>query len=109
MTTEIDLIPGGREIAVNYDNRKDYVETYIDFIFNVSVKTKFENFRKVKSEINEENQFFFQGFNALMEDNQIFNMFRPEELQKIIVGATVVDWRGIESGAKAKKTLPTHF
>lgn len=35
-----------------------------------------------------------------MEDNQIFNMFRPEELQKIIVGATVVDWRGIESGAK---------
>ena len=37
-----------------------------------------------------------------MEDNQIFNMFRPEELQKIIVGATVVDWRGIESGAKAK-------
>ena len=58
MTTEIDLIPGGREIAVNYDNRKDYVETYIDFIFNVSVKTKFENFRKVKSEINEENLIF---------------------------------------------------
>ena len=35
-----------------------------------------------------------------MQDNQIFNMFRPEELQKIIVGATVVDWRGIESGAR---------
>ena len=33
-------------------------ETYIDFIFNVSVKTKFENFRKVKFEINEENQKF---------------------------------------------------
>ena len=62
MTTEIDLIPGGREIAVNYDNRKDYVETYIDFIFNVSVKTKFENFGKVKSEINEKNQFFFMDF-----------------------------------------------
>ena len=47
MTSEIDLIPGGRDIAVNYDNRKDYVETYIDYIFNISVKTKFENFRKV--------------------------------------------------------------
>jgi len=44
-----------------------------------------------------------------MEDNQIFNMFRPEELQKIIVGATVVDWRGIESSAKVKMFLSGPF
>ena len=44
-----------------------------------------------------------------MEDNQIFNMFRPEELQKIIVGATVVDWRGIESDAKVLTLLFNQF
>ena len=46
----------------------------------------------------------FQGFNRIV-DNPVYNMFRPEELQQIVVGAIVIDWKQIEHNAKYHEGL----
>ena len=46
-TTEIELVPGGKDIPVTFENRKDYVKTYIQYIFQKSCKEKFRKFEEV--------------------------------------------------------------
>ena len=40
-----------------------------------------------------------QGFNRIVE-NPVYRFFRAEELQQIVVGAVVIDWKQIEDNAK---------
>jgi len=62
-TTEIELVPGGKDIPVTFENRKEYVKTYIQYVFQKSCKEKFRKFEEVSF-----NFFkvafsaFFQGF-----------------------------------------------
>ena len=46
-TTEIELVPGGKDIPVTFENRKEYVKTYIQYIFQKSCKEKFRKFEEV--------------------------------------------------------------
>jgi len=51
MTCEVEFVPGGKNIPVTFDNRKKYVETYIDYIFNISSKDKYRKFEEVTLQI----------------------------------------------------------
>jgi E3 ubiquitin-protein ligase HERC4 len=42
----VELIPNGSNIPVTKENKKQYVQAYIDFIFNVSVEPAFDAFSK---------------------------------------------------------------
>ena len=49
MTNEVPFVPGGEHIPVTFVNRKKYVETYIDYVFNISSKDKYRKFEDVSS------------------------------------------------------------
>ena len=70
---------------MTYDNRKKYVESYVDYIFDRASKDKYHKFET--------------GFKTIV-DNPVFRSFRPEELQQIVAGAQVIDWKEIENNAK---------
>ena len=36
----------------------------------------------------------------MIVENPVYHMFRPEELQRIVVGATVIDWTELEKNTK---------
>ena len=40
-----------------------------------------------------------KGFNRIVE-NPVYRFFRAEELQQIVVGAVVINWKQIEDNAK---------
>ena len=84
-TTEVPFISGGENIPVTFENRQKYVEAYIDYVFNKAPRAKFQKFE--------------EGFNRIV-DNPVYHMFRAEELQKIVAGATVIDWTDIQKNAK---------
>ena len=44
---------------------------------------------------------FETGFKTIV-DNPVFRSFRPEELQQIVAGAQVIDWKEIENNAKVR-------
>ena len=48
MTTEVEFVPGGANIPVTFENRKKYVETYIDYVFNIASKDKYRKFEEVR-------------------------------------------------------------
>lgn len=43
---KVELLPGGDDVAVTEDNRKKFVQLYIDFVLNFSVSSSFEAFRR---------------------------------------------------------------
>ena len=45
-TVVIELIPNGSKTPVTKENKKQYVQAYIDYIFNKSVESAFESFSK---------------------------------------------------------------
>lgn len=45
-TVIIELIPNGSGISVNQENKKQYVQAYIEYIFNKSVEQPFDAFSK---------------------------------------------------------------
>ena len=70
---------------MTFENRQKYVEAHIDYVFNKAPRAKFQKFE--------------EGFNRIV-DNPVYHMFRAEELQKIVAGATVIDWTDIQKNAK---------
>ncbi|NXD22708.1 HERC4 ligase, partial [Spelaeornis formosus] len=61
--------------------RKEYVDLYVNYIFNKSVQKPFENFM----------QGFLRGCPA-----RNWKMFFPEELQVLLQGHTTFDWHLLE-------------
>ncbi|NWV25214.1 HERC4 ligase, partial [Origma solitaria] len=61
--------------------RKEYVDLYVDYVFNKSVQKPFEDFM----------QGFLRGCPA-----RIWKMFFPEELQVLLQGHTTFDWHLLE-------------
>ncbi|XP_048220418.1 probable E3 ubiquitin-protein ligase HERC6 [Perognathus longimembris pacificus] len=77
----IDLVPNGSSIPVNHTNKNDYVSKYVDYIFNVSTKTIYEEFQR--------------GFYKLCGWKMV-QFFKPEELMTAIIGNTDYDWKQFE-------------
>ena len=46
-TIEIELVNGGANIPVTFENRKDYVKEYINYVFNKSCLEKYRRFAEV--------------------------------------------------------------
>ncbi|XP_072351455.1 probable E3 ubiquitin-protein ligase HERC4 [Scyliorhinus torazame] len=78
-----DLIPNGSEIPVQKHNRKQYVDAYVDYKLNTSVKKQFEAFAR--------------GFrNSALP---VVDVFRPEELRDLIHGNADYEWDLLEKNA----------
>lgn len=82
--TEVELRPDGANITVTAENRQEYVEAYVNYVFNESVARPFEHFS--------------EGFHRVC-GGKVFNLFRPEELMEMVVGNQNYDWEELEKTA----------
>uniref|UniRef100_A0A7M4FZI6 HECT and RLD domain containing E3 ubiquitin protein ligase family member 6 n=1 Tax=Crocodylus porosus TaxID=8502 RepID=A0A7M4FZI6_CROPO len=82
---DIDLIPNGSSIAVTSKNKRDFINKYIDYIFNKSVEVVYEEFKR--------------GFYKVL-DKDIVRFFHPEELMEVTIGNTNYDWNKFEENAE---------
>ncbi|XP_053795912.1 probable E3 ubiquitin-protein ligase HERC4 [Vidua chalybeata] len=80
-TDVVELKENGANIPVTKDNRKEYVDLYVNYKFNKSVQKPFEDFM----------QGFLRGCPA-----RNWKMFFPEELQILLQGHTTFDWHLLE-------------
>ncbi|XP_050971397.1 probable E3 ubiquitin-protein ligase HERC4 [Labeo rohita] len=72
---ELDPAEPGKEVTIY--NRTEFVDKYVDYIFNKSVEEVFEEFKRG----------FFKAC-----DKCIVEMFEPEELRGVLVGNEEYDW-----------------
>ncbi|XP_075962648.1 putative E3 ubiquitin-protein ligase HERC4 [Anarhichas minor] len=79
---EVDLDPQNPGKPLTVLNKKEFVDAYVSHAFSASVEGVFEEFKRG----------FFQ-----VCDRGLVTLFRPEELQGVLVGQDVYDW------AKLKK------
>ncbi|KAM4807743.1 putative E3 ubiquitin-protein ligase HERC6 [Rhinophrynus dorsalis] len=77
----VNLIPNGESVRVDNSNKHDYVNRYIDYIFNTSVAETFEEFKR--------------GLYKVC-DKDIISFFHPEELMILVAGSANFDWNNFE-------------
>ncbi|KAM6136346.1 putative E3 ubiquitin-protein ligase HERC4 [Phoenicopterus ruber ruber] len=77
-TVAVELKKNGANIPVTKDNRKEFVDLYVNYVFNESIQKPFEDFM----------QGFLRGCPA-----RKWKMFLPGELQLVLQGHTKLDWR----------------
>ncbi|KAJ4431548.1 hypothetical protein ANN_20147 [Periplaneta americana] len=70
------LKESGENIPVNNENRKEYVELYLDWILNAAI---YEQFRA-----------FYLGFHSVCASNALI-MLRPEEVEMLVCGSPTLD------------------
>ncbi|XP_058884086.1 probable E3 ubiquitin-protein ligase HERC4 isoform X2 [Acipenser ruthenus] len=87
-----ELVLNGKYILVTKYNRIQYVEAYVDFVFNKSVKKQFDGFMK--------------GFRKGCP-SKMWNIFLPVELMAVLNGNTKYEWEELEKNAKYKGYEPT--
>ncbi|KAM6067380.1 PREDICTED: probable E3 ubiquitin-protein ligase HERC4 isoform X2 [Chlamydotis macqueenii] len=87
-TTEIkELVPNGADIPVVKQNRQDFVDAYVDYIFNKSVASLFNAFHA--------------GFHKVC-GGRVLQLFQPSELQAMVIGNTNYDWKELEKNTEYK-------
>ncbi|XP_015721887.1 probable E3 ubiquitin-protein ligase HERC4 isoform X1 [Coturnix japonica] len=87
-TTEIkELVPNGADIPVVKQNRQDFVDAYVDYIFNKSVASLFNAFHA--------------GFHKVC-GGKVLQLFQPSELQSMVIGNTNYDWKELEKNTEYK-------
>ncbi|XP_041049699.1 probable E3 ubiquitin-protein ligase HERC3 isoform X3 [Carcharodon carcharias] len=79
-----ELIPGGKSLPVRKDNRKEFVQAYVDYIFNNSVQELFSAFSS--------------GFLKVC-GGKVLQLFQPNELMAMVVGNTSYNWKELEMSA----------
>ncbi|XP_006630787.1 probable E3 ubiquitin-protein ligase HERC4 isoform X1 [Lepisosteus oculatus] len=86
--TEVkELVPNGAEICVNKSNRQEFVNAYVDYIFNKSVAPLFDA--------------FYVGFHKVC-GGKVLQLFQPNELQAMVIGNTNYDWKELEKATEYK-------
>ncbi|RXM96705.1 putative E3 ubiquitin-protein ligase HERC4 [Acipenser ruthenus] len=86
--TEVkELIPNGDDVVVNKHNRQDFVNAYVDYVFNTSVAPLFEA--------------FYEGFHKVC-GGKVLQLFQPNELQAMVIGNTNYDWKELEKSTEYK-------
>ncbi|XP_036336674.1 probable E3 ubiquitin-protein ligase HERC4 [Rhagoletis pomonella] len=76
-----ELKPNGSQTAVTLENKKEFVDLYVDFIFNKAVENQFTAFRK--------------GFMKVCW-GRVLQIFKPDELMAVVVGNEEYDWQALE-------------
>lgn len=92
-TEEVDLIPNGSRIPVTVENRRKYVEAYVNYIFTESVKGPYEKFK--------------EGFNKVC-NGKVMELFKPEELMEMVAGNQNYDWNELQRRARYKGEFGTN-
>lgn len=86
--TEVSLLkPNGDKIPVTQENKQEFVDLYVDFIFNKSVKVQFKA--------------FYEGFMKVC-GGRLLELFKPHELMAVVIGNENYDWHALESAAEYK-------
>ncbi|XP_051009123.1 probable E3 ubiquitin-protein ligase HERC4 isoform X5 [Acomys russatus] len=86
--TEVkELVLNGAETAVNKQNRQEFVDAYVDYIFNKSVASLFDAFHA--------------GFHKVC-GGKVLLLFQPNELQAMVIGNTNYDWKELEKNTEYK-------
>ncbi|KAH8302427.1 hypothetical protein KR044_006384, partial [Drosophila immigrans] len=83
------LKPNGDKIAVTLENRQEFVDLYVDFIFNKSVEVHYRAFHK--------------GFMKVCSGD-VMKLFQPEELMAVVTGNEQYDWQALEDNCDYKDT-----
>ncbi|KAG5879073.1 hypothetical protein JTB14_023897 [Gonioctena quinquepunctata] len=86
-TVTIPLKPNGSDITVTQENKQEYVDLYINYIFNESVKLQY--------------QAFHTGFMKVC-DGRVLQLFHSHELMAVVVGNENYDWHALEEVAEYK-------
>ncbi|XP_053920301.1 probable E3 ubiquitin-protein ligase HERC4 isoform X3 [Cuculus canorus] len=79
--TIVELKKNGANIPVTKNNREEFVDLYVNYVFNESVRKPFEDFM----------QGFLRGCPA-----RKWKMFLPVEFQTVLQGHTEIDWHMLE-------------
>uniref|UniRef100_A0A3B3XBU6 HECT domain-containing protein n=1 Tax=Poecilia mexicana TaxID=48701 RepID=A0A3B3XBU6_9TELE len=87
MTEIKELIPGGESIAVDKNNRKEFVEAYLRYVFSDSVSEQYSAFSA--------------GFLKVC-GGEILSLFQPSELMAMVVGNNNYNWEEMEKNAVYK-------
>ncbi|XP_031633255.1 probable E3 ubiquitin-protein ligase HERC4 isoform X3 [Contarinia nasturtii] len=83
----IPLKANGENIRVTQENKKEFVELYIDFLLNKSVVTHFDA--------------FYAGFMKVC-GGPVMELFRAHELMALVIGNENYDWDAFEQATKYK-------
>ncbi|MCI4376097.1 hypothetical protein PGIGA_G00184210 [Pangasianodon gigas] len=74
---DVELESHEKGESVTSDNKKEFVEAYVDYALNKSVEQVFNEFKR--------------GFYKVC-DEDVVNFFQPEELRGVMVGTEEYDW-----------------
>ncbi|XP_042351682.1 probable E3 ubiquitin-protein ligase HERC3 [Plectropomus leopardus] len=94
--TDVALDPENPEKPVTGQNKKEFVDAYVNHAFNASVEGVFREFKRG----------FFQ-----VCDQDLVKLFRPEELQEVMVGKDFHDWAKLKENTGYEgefNTTPPH-
>lgn len=86
-TINVELIPNGTKTPVTKENCKQYVNAYIDYIFNKSVELPFSAFNT--------------GFHHVC-GSKVLELFHPVELQSMVIGNENYDFNELEKNTEYK-------
>ncbi|XP_065362544.1 ubiquitin-protein ligase E3A [Calliphora vicina] len=79
---EHELKTGGGEIAVNQQNKQEFVDLYSDFLLNKNIERQFKAFKK--------------GFEMVTDESPLKLLFRPEEIELLVCGSRKFDFLELE-------------
>lgn len=77
-----ELQPGGADIEVTEENRREYVDLYVDYVLNASIRDQFEAFAK--------------GF-LLLASGPTLSIFSAQELEQLVCGTPDLDMKQLQS------------
>ncbi|XP_063931720.1 probable E3 ubiquitin-protein ligase HERC4 isoform X2 [Zophobas morio] len=83
----IELKPNGSKIPVTQDNKEEYVNLYIDYIFNTSIHKQYTAYH--------------EGFMKVC-GGRVLQLFHSHELMAVVVGNENYDWHALEEVAEYK-------
>nr|XP_033815100.1 probable E3 ubiquitin-protein ligase HERC3 isoform X3 [Geotrypetes seraphini] len=81
------LVPGGDQITVTKENRQEFVEAYVNYVFNLSVHEWYEAFS--------------EGFLKVC-GGKMLELFQPSELQAMVIGNCNYNWQELEESSAYK-------
>ncbi len=81
----VELKEGGSNIYVSQENKEEYVELFIDYVFNKQCEKFFD--------------YFSKGFHKVCQGDLI-GTFEPEELELLICGSTLLDFNALREAAR---------
>ncbi|CAB1455246.1 unnamed protein product [Pleuronectes platessa] len=79
--TDVDLDPTNPEKTVTSQNKKEFVDAYVNHVFNTSVESVFLEFKR--------------GFYTVY-DRDLLKVLRPKELQEVLQGKDFCDWKTLK-------------